>query len=61
MGEGGESGKGNGDGAAAASSALPSCSRCGEPAKLQCPKCLELGLPKAPSCFCSQECFKVGL
>ena len=50
------------NGAAAAStssSSLPACARCGEPAKLQCPKCLEYGLPKQPSCFCSQDCFKV--
>ena len=32
--------------------------RCGEPSKLQCPKCVEQGLAKAP--YCSQECFKVG-
>ena len=32
---------------------------CGKPGKLQCPKCLELQLPKAASVFCSQECFKV--
>jgi methionyl aminopeptidase len=47
------------DAAAAASTSLPACARCGEPAKLQCPKCLEFGLPKQPSCFCSQDCFKV--
>ncbi|CAL5226876.1 g9749 [Coccomyxa viridis] len=34
------------------------CARCSKPAKLQCPKCLELGLPKQPSAFCSQDCFK---
>ena len=33
--------------------------RCGKAAKLQCPKCLEMQLPKQPSVFCSQECFKV--
>ncbi len=33
--------------------------RCQAPAKLQCPKCLELKLPKASSVFCSQDCFKV--
>ena len=33
--------------------------RCQKPAKLQCPKCQELSLPKATSSFCSQECFKV--
>ena len=32
--------------------------RCNKAAKLQCPKCLELGLPKQPSAFCSQDCFK---
>jgi methionyl aminopeptidase len=32
--------------------------RCGDPAKLQCPKCLELKMPKAASAFCSQDCFK---
>ncbi|GBF95512.1 methionine aminopeptidase 1A [Raphidocelis subcapitata] len=32
------------------------CLRCNEPSKLQCPKCVEQGLPKAP--YCSQECFK---
>ncbi|DBA68002.1 TPA: hypothetical protein ACH3X2_014034 [Trebouxia sp. C0005] len=34
------------------------CTSCGKPGKLQCPKCLELQLPKAASVFCSQECFK---
>lgn len=29
---------------------------CGKPAKLQCPKCIQLKL--APAHFCSQECFK---
>ncbi len=33
--------------------------RCGAPAKLQCPKCLELQLSRAISVFCSQDCFKV--
>lgn len=32
--------------------------RCDAPSKLQCPKCVDQGLPKAP--YCSQECFKVG-
>lgn len=36
-------------------SSLP---RCGAPAKLQCPKCVALDLPKAPAAFCSQDCFK---
>jgi len=35
------------------------CGRCQKPAKLQCPRCLELNLEKAFSVFCSQECFKV--
>jgi len=29
---------------------------CGEPAKLQCPTCIKLGIPG--SFFCSQKCFK---
>jgi len=33
--------------------------RCQAPAKLQCPKCLELKLPKTVSVFCSQDCFRV--
>ena len=37
---------------------LPVLCRCNKAAKLQCPKCLELGLPKHPSAFCSQDCFK---
>lgn len=37
----------------------PSSHRCGKAAKLQCPKCLEMQLPKQPSVFCSQDCFKV--
>lgn len=36
------------------------CARCDKPGSLQCPKCLELRLPKGPSIFCSQECFKSG-
>mmetsp|Transcript_22260 Transcript_22260/g.39595 ORF Transcript_22260/g.39595 Transcript_22260/m.39595 type:complete len:384 (-) Transcript_22260:1330-2481(-) len=36
------------------------CARCGELAKLQCPNCLKLGLPKEQSSFCSQDCFKLG-
>jgi hypothetical protein len=35
------------------------CARCQKPAKLQCPKCLELKLEEEFSTFCSQECFKV--
>ena len=61
MGAGGGKEEENGAAAASApsSSSLPACARCGEPAKLQCPKCLEFSLPKHPSCFCSQDCFKV--
>ena len=36
------------------------CARCEKPAKLQCPKCLELNLEQDFSAFCSQECFKEG-
>jgi hypothetical protein len=39
-------------------SALGALRRCNAPSKLQCPKCVEQGLAKAP--YCSQECFKVG-
>eukprot|EP00258_Populus_trichocarpa_P023984 XP_024440003.1 methionine aminopeptidase 1A [Populus trichocarpa] len=35
-----------------------SCARCGKPAHLQCPKCIELKLPREPAAFCSQDCFK---
>ncbi|KAK8464723.1 hypothetical protein PHAVU_010G080400 [Phaseolus vulgaris] len=35
-----------------------SCANCAKPANLQCPKCMELKLPRAGSAFCSQECFK---
>ncbi|EIE24748.1 methionine aminopeptidase [Coccomyxa subellipsoidea C-169] len=41
------------------SSIVYGCARCQKTAKLQCPKCLELGLPKEPSAFCSQDCFKM--
>ncbi len=34
------------------------CVRCSKVAKLQCPKCLELKLPRSNASFCSQECFK---
>lgn len=40
-----------------ATDGLP-CARCQAPARLQCPKCIELKLPKAMSVFCSQDCFK---
>ena len=46
--------------AAAHTPSSPPPPRCGAPAKLLCPKCLDLGLPKAPACFCSQACFKAG-
>ena len=36
------------------------CVRCGKPAKLQCPTCLELKLDQELAAFCSQDCFKVG-
>ncbi|KAE9610759.1 putative methionyl aminopeptidase [Lupinus albus] len=35
-----------------------SCANCGKPANLQCPKCVELKLPREGSAFCTQECFK---
>ncbi|PIA50111.1 hypothetical protein AQUCO_01300686v1, partial [Aquilegia coerulea] len=35
-----------------------SCGRCGKPALLQCPKCVELKLPREGAAFCSQDCFK---
>jgi len=34
------------------------CVRCSKAARLQCPKCLELKLPRVNASFCSQECFK---
>ncbi|XP_021756326.1 methionine aminopeptidase 1A-like [Chenopodium quinoa] len=45
------------DGSEAKESALL-CSRCSKPAHLQCPKCVQLKLPKEGAAFCSQECFK---
>lgn len=33
--------------------------RCRTPARLQCPKCIALNIPKPLSVFCSQECFQV--
>ncbi|CAI7823057.1 unnamed protein product [Closterium sp. NIES-54] len=47
---------GRGDGAAPIESLA--CLRCSKPARLQCPKCLELKLPRTNASFCSQECFK---
>ncbi|KAG5069377.1 hypothetical protein JHK85_001754 [Glycine max] len=35
-----------------------SCANCGKPANLQCPKCMELKLPREGAAFCSQDCFK---
>ncbi|CAA6673583.1 unnamed protein product [Spirodela intermedia] len=35
-----------------------SCAHCGKPARLQCPKCIELKLPPAGASFCTQDCFK---
>nr|XP_019705520.1 methionine aminopeptidase 1A isoform X2 [Elaeis guineensis] len=35
-----------------------SCARCGKPAYLQCPKCVELKLPREDAAFCTQDCFK---
>ncbi|XP_021911709.1 methionine aminopeptidase 1A-like [Carica papaya] len=35
-----------------------SCAQCGKPALLQCPKCLELKLPREVASFCTQDCFK---
>ncbi|XP_047337647.1 methionine aminopeptidase 1A-like [Impatiens glandulifera] len=34
------------------------CVKCGKPANLQCPKCVELKLPREGAAFCSQDCFK---
>ncbi|EXB76238.1 Methionine aminopeptidase 1A [Morus notabilis] len=46
-----------GDSDVAEASAL-SCLRCGKPAHLQCPKCMELTLPREGAAFCTQDCFK---
>ncbi|KAJ0962075.1 hypothetical protein J5N97_029903 [Dioscorea zingiberensis] len=35
-----------------------SCVCCGKPAYLQCPKCLDLKLPREDGAFCTQDCFK---
>ncbi|XP_028754180.1 methionine aminopeptidase 1A [Neltuma alba] len=35
-----------------------SCANCGKPAHLQCPKCVELKLPREGAAFCTQDCFK---
>ncbi|GLT39553.1 hypothetical protein SLA2020_137370 [Shorea laevis] len=34
------------------------CAQCGKPARLQCPKCMELKLPREGAAFCTQDCFK---
>jgi methionyl aminopeptidase len=44
--------------AAAAALAALACARCAAPARLQCPRCLELGLERDLAAFCSQDCFK---
>ncbi|KAL6495397.1 Microtubule-associated protein 1A [Orobanche gracilis] len=35
-----------------------SCAKCGKPARLQCPKCVEFKLPREGAAFCSQDCFR---
>ncbi|KAL3829558.1 hypothetical protein ACJIZ3_018360 [Penstemon smallii] len=35
------------------------CAKCGKPANLQCPKCVELKLPREGAAFCTQDCFKI--
>ncbi|KAF3664361.1 Methionine aminopeptidase 1 [Capsicum annuum] len=35
-----------------------SCAKCSKPAHLQCPKCVELKLPREGAAFCTQDCFK---
>ncbi|KAH9733149.1 methionine aminopeptidase 1A [Citrus sinensis] len=45
-------------GSDAAETTSLSCVRCGKPAHLQCPKCMELKLPREGAAFCSQDCFK---
>jgi methionyl aminopeptidase len=42
----------------ASSIATLSCARCEKPAHLQCPKCIDLKLPREQASFCTQECFK---
>ncbi|KAK4804488.1 hypothetical protein SAY86_004305 [Trapa natans] len=34
------------------------CVKCGKTAHLQCPKCMELKLPREGAAFCAQDCFK---
>ncbi|ESR58534.1 hypothetical protein CICLE_v10020473mg [Citrus x clementina] len=45
-------------GSDAAETTSLSCVRCGKPAHLQCPKCMELKLPREGAAFCTQDCFK---
>ncbi|KAM7508769.1 hypothetical protein LguiA_019222 [Lonicera macranthoides] len=47
----------DGGGSDAAESTLY-CARCAKPAHLQCPKCVELKLPRESAAFCTQDCFK---
>jgi len=42
----------------AATTTALSCSKCSKPANLQCPKCVELKLPREGAAFCTQDCFK---
>ncbi|KAH7659502.1 Peptidase M24 methionine aminopeptidase protein [Dioscorea alata] len=44
--------------AGTAGESVLSCANCGKPASLQCPKCLELKLPREDASFCTQDCFK---
>lgn len=46
------------DSSSSSSVAALSCVRCAKPARLQCPKCVELKLPREAAAFCTQECFK---
>ncbi|XP_058084986.1 methionine aminopeptidase 1A-like [Magnolia sinica] len=45
-------------GSIASAESTLSCARCGKPAHLHCPKCVELRLPRESAVFCSQDCFK---
>ncbi|XP_044491727.1 methionine aminopeptidase 1A-like [Mangifera indica] len=47
-----------GGGSDAAETNSLSCVRCGKPAHLQCPKCMELKHPREGAAFCTQDCFK---
>ncbi|KAL2610141.1 hypothetical protein R1flu_028714 [Riccia fluitans] len=46
------------DSSSSSAEAVLACLRCSKLARLQCPKCLELKLPRSNGAFCSQECFK---